>query len=544
MKAITWERFAILATVSVACMLAGCGGGSPPPGSPPVTVSVNPSIATLNQGAARQFAAAVTGSANTGVTWSVQEPAGGFINSAGLYTAPATVGTFHVVATSQADPTKIATAIVTVVQTPASGPVAVSISPSSVTMAQGGSWLFVPEVTGTINMSVTWSVQEPAGGSVTHGFYTSPNTAGTFHVIATSQADITKLAVATVTVVPTSAGRFGSTGRMATARVYHTATRLLDGRVLVAGGMNEVNATFFKLSSAELFDPATGTFSQTGAMNHPRGSHTATLLSDGTVMIAGGFDASGPVATAEIFNPATGTFGQTGGMQVARFRHTATKLINNTVLISGGTGGNNSALDAAEIYDPAKGSFASVGQMRIPRVLHSASLLPNGQVLLAGGFTSAIGGQATSSAELYDPSMGTFFVTGNMISPRVSFVAAALLDGTVLVAGGDGLGSVPSEVYDPGPGSFFANGVMNAQRGSFTAVTLQDGTVLLCGGPFPGSFLAELYRPGTAVFEATGSMTWDRSDHTATLLADGRVLVIGGWGNDSVILDSAELYTP
>ena len=117
----------------------------------------------------------------------------------------------------------------------------------------------------------------------------------------------------------------------------------------------------------------------------------------------------------------------------------------------------------------------------------------------------------------------------------------------MLVAGGqDDAGPIATaEVYDPGTDSFFAQGAMNTARASFAGVTMQDGTVLLCGGSFPGSFLAELFRPGTGTFEATGGMASDRvTGHTATLLADGRVLVIGGWNNDSVILTSAELYTP
>ena len=552
MKPMDWKRSWIFALLSLAWLLAGCGGGSstvaPKPAPVSVAVRLSPSSAILDQGATRQFTATVTGSTNTAVTWSVQESGGGSITNEGLYTAPATTGAFHVIATSQADSTKTAIAIATVVT-----PITVSISPSGVTLARGAAWLFIESVTGS-HSGVTWSVQEPAGGSVSGGFYTAPDTAGTFHVVATSQADPTKAAIAIVTVVPTSAGRFAATGSLATSRVGHTATLLPDGRVLVTGGAHEDiigNAwgPAYALSSAELFDPVTGTFSPTGAMNHPRVSHTATLLEDGTVLIAGGFDRNANVTTTEIYDPASGTFSRIGDLLVARSGHTANKLTNGTVLIAGGFSGDDfqPVLDTAEIYDPATGAFTSAGQLREGRVRHSASLLLNGQVLLAGGFTNTNNGQATFSAELYDPSTGMFFVTGNMSSPRTRFVAAVLLDGKVLVAGGHdaaGPAIATAEVYDPATGSFSSAGAMNAPRDEFAGVTLQDGTVLLCGGSFPGSFLAELFRPGTGTFEA-GGMTLDFvAGHTATLLADGRVLVIGGWDNDSTIVAWAVLYTP
>lgn len=468
MKPMTWERSWIFAVLSLVWLLAGCGGGSstvapaPAPAAVTAAVSISPSSVTMAQGATRQFAATVTGSANTTVTWRVQEIGGGLITNGGLYTAPATNGTFHVIATSQADPAKSATAA--------------------------------------------------------------------------------------ATVVLTSAGQFAPTGSMASARVYHTATLLPDGRVLVTGGLTEDRSgTLSTLSSAELFDPVTGTFSPTGAMNHPRVSHTATLLEDDTVLIAGGDGGNGLVLAAEIYNPASGTFSLTGDLLVARSSHTATKLANGTVLIAGGYSGDDfqPALDTAEIYDPATGAFASAGQLRVARVGHSASLLLNGQVLLAGGITNANNGQATFSAELYDPSTGMFFVTGNMVSRRGGFVAAVLPGGKVLVAGGhDDAGPIATaEVYDPAIGSFFSAGVMSSPRQDFAAVTLKDGSVLVCGGSGMTSS-SELFRPGTSTFEpAAGLGDW-RWGHTATLLTDGRVLVVGGSNNDSMILAWAELYTP
>jgi hypothetical protein len=164
-----------------------------------VAVAVAPVTAALLAGAQQQFAAAVTGTSNTAVIWSVQESGGGSVSTTGLYTAPATAGTFHVRATSVADPTKSASATVTVTA------VSIAISPTSASVIAGATRQFTATVTGTSNTAVTWSVQESGGGTVsTTGLYTAPATAGTFHVRATSVADPTKSASATVTVTPVS----------------------------------------------------------------------------------------------------------------------------------------------------------------------------------------------------------------------------------------------------------------------------------------------------------------------------------------------------
>jgi len=172
--------------------LAGCGGG--------VSVAVSPSVAQVAIGQGATFTATVTGSSNTAVTWLVTEGLlGGAVDSSGHYTAPGSTGTFHVVATSAADTSKSATAVVTVV---AGSGITVSISPSSAALPAGGTQTFSATVNGTTNTAVAWSVAEGAnGGSVSGGLYTAPATPGTYHVVATSAADPTQSATATVTVV-------------------------------------------------------------------------------------------------------------------------------------------------------------------------------------------------------------------------------------------------------------------------------------------------------------------------------------------------------
>ena len=177
-------------------MLAGCGGGGAGSSGPPVAITISPATASLIPAATQPFSATVTHTGNSAVTWSVQEGAtGGAVTSAGVYTAPATAGTYHVVATSQADTTKTALATVTV-------HIAVAVSPTTATITFGQNQPFTVTVTGTANTVVTWSVQEgAAGGSITSaGVYTPPAAAGTYHEVATSQADPTQQSVATVVV--------------------------------------------------------------------------------------------------------------------------------------------------------------------------------------------------------------------------------------------------------------------------------------------------------------------------------------------------------
>ena len=194
---------------------------------------------------------------------------------------------------------------------------------------------------------------------------------------------------------------------MAVGRVLHTSTLLQNGKVLIVGGV--LTSASDPVATAEVYDPATGTFTMTGAMATAREQHTATLLADGRVLIVGGTTsapaslssawlATGTLnlqgtATAEIYDPSTGSFSATGSMAAARTFHTATLLPNGTVLVAGG-GDENST---AETYDPATGSFSITGGMEIGRSGHTATLLPNGSVLVAGGGIFA----GLVSAELY-----------------------------------------------------------------------------------------------------------------------------------------------
>jgi hypothetical protein len=494
---------------------------------PPVSVMVSPPAPTVFLGAMQPFTAKVGGTINTATTWTVQEgAAGGSITNLGVYTAPQVVGTYHVIATSVADSTKNGTAPVTV------PPVSVLISPMSVTMASTGTRPFVAAVTGASNTLVAWSVEEgAAGGTVdANGNYVAPTMLGTFHLVATSAADPAKNATATVTVVPSG---FFQTGSMTTPRFSHTATLLNTGKALIAGGVASYKVFYRGSQStcvevttdhAELFDPAAGTFASTGSMNSTRANHTSTLLQDGKVLVTGGDGDLGlqlQPGTAEIFDPATATFTATGNMISEHSNHAATLLPSGKVLITGGVSG----ADISEVFDPALGAFAATGSMSGPRYFHTATLLPNGKVLVVGGL--GLMGTVLSTAELYDPAAGTFAPAASMATARRSHTATLLPSGAILIAGGfdqSGTALSTAEIYNPVAGMSAMTGSMKAAHSQHTATLLPSGNVLIAGG---GNFIAELFDPGAGTFSVTGSMLLPRILHTATLLPNGQVVVAG-----------------
>ena len=174
-------------------------------------------------------------------------------------------------------------------------------------------------------------------------------------------------------------------GTLNTNHYAHTATLLQNGLVLVAGG---IELHFNAHASAELYDPASRTWTATGSLDSKRYLHTATLLQNGMVLIVGGFDTpDGGIisARAELYDPASGTWTSTGSLDTARYAHTATLLPNGMVLVAGGVGNTNPWLASAELYDPASGIWTGTGNLNIARVFHTATLLPNGMVLVAGG---------------------------------------------------------------------------------------------------------------------------------------------------------------
>jgi hypothetical protein len=327
---------------------------------------------------------------------------------------------------------------------------------------------------------------------------------------------------ASAVVYDSGADRFSPTDSLAGARGSHTATLLTDGRVLITGGgpASWLNERAQYLASAELYDPETGTFSPTGSMTIARDGHTATRLKDGRVLIAGGNDLGDHgVASAELYDPNTGVFTATGSMTTARGFHTATLLADGRVLIAGGDPQAwtfaGPFVASAEIYDPQTGVFTATGSMSVGRELHAATLLADGRVLITGGVTNAGPAPSLASAELYDPTTGKFSATGNMTVARVLQTSTLLNDGRVLIAGGQEHGRAypdnpeflsSAEVYDPVSGVFSATGSLAEARTWHAANLLPDGRVLLTGGYGAAAPLAtgELYDPTTNTFGPAG----------------------------------------
>jgi len=410
-----------------------------------------------------------------------------------------------------------------------------------------------------------------------------------------------------------------------TGRTGHTAT-LLDGpqcrqvpepsycgKVLVAGGQMRaaVGAPPVVLSSAELYDPATGTWSATGSLNVGRHTHSATLLLDGRVLVVGGSTAAGasnqdeqPIASADLYDPATGNWtscssGQAGPdcpgpLKVARYWHTATLLEApgcgancGKVLVSGGgyipllMTSSNHTTPTAELYDPDSGTWRDTGSLMKDRQDHRATLLNSGacradpvpvwcgKILVTGGDTdtgslNAVGSYCSNcpvrEAELYDPveerwsscpraEIASATCPAPALRQRDQHDAALLPGGRVLIAGNNE-NRRDAEIYDASTGKWTATPLMNSTRHDPTLTRLPSGEVLAAGGWiewFRAS--AEMYSGGT--WSYTPYLTASRQSHTATLLRDGRVLVVGGTafqkaslGHDTVWVRATDLFTP
>ena len=350
------------------------------------------------------------------------------------------------------------------------------------------------------------------------------------------------------------AGTWNPTGSLNVRRASHTATLLNDGTVLVAGGLNDFSYDY--INNVERYYPGTG-WVAVSPLNQGRSTHTATLLNDGTVLVAGGIGSGGVgyLAHVEKYYPGL-DWGLRTPMGTARAFHTATLLANGLVLVAGGKTTGEVVLNTTEIFNNTGaggvGIWSPEASMNTARHLHTATLLNDGRILVAGGYNGASSSYA--SVEIYDPVTNAWGEVENLSTSRAGHTATLLPNGKVLVVGGHSstIGVLnTAEVYDPVSDSWTrtANDLA-IYRLAHTATLLSDGRVLVAGGTgVPESYndIAELYSPATNTWSTDTPLGIARQKHTATRLADGRVLVAGGsgpWTGTSFYLTSAELYTP
>jgi len=436
-------------------LLTGCGGTSGPSPAPPPAIQVGAATSTLKVRGETWLRVTDGQGHAVPAALSVVEAGGGTVDAAGRYAAPATPGVYHVQA--RATSGAVAQATLTVEGFRAglqrqADLLATRVSHTASTLADGSVLIvggvessraerFLPE-TGTF-------ADAGDSGQRRWNHSASPLPGGDWVFLGGLGVDPAAGLKVLDGAVLYQAGAFTPfEGRMGSPRYDHGAVALADGRILVTGGLPLPGSDVSALPTAEILDPARKAFAATGVMAFPRAGHTATVLQDGRVLIVGGRDSTCVYTcgqrtwrNAELFDPATGTFTPASAPGQARFHHTATLLPDGRVLLAGGTTPDLEGTDVSslvEVYDPATNTFQALGALLRPRSEHTATLLGDGTVLLAGGLTynSGENSMATATVEAFDPATGLSRLATSDVTTRYRHAAARLASGHVVLLGG------------------------------------------------------------------------------------------------------------
>ena len=408
----------------------------------------------------------------------------------------------------------------------------------------GAHYSFTPAANNTITFSLGGSV--PPGlqfNTATGTISGTPTTPGSYGpiIITAINGNLTAALTSFTIEVSSPIGIFSPSGEMSAGRLQHTATLLANGKVLVAGGYDDFGA----LSSVELYDPSTGTWSKGTPMLTARAEHSATLLPDGSLLVTGGYDDNyNTLASAERYNPATDSWTAVAPPFGTRAGHTATLLTDGMILVAGGTD-NGQNTTRAELYDPTLNIWKSAASMSSNRCYHTSTLLQDGTVLVIGGYD--VDWNPLSSAELYNPTDNTWRIAAPLQQTRVNHTATRFSDGSILVTGGSENSSTNptgTERYNPVTARWAAAAAMPTQRSWHTATLLNDCLLLVTGGFGTNGTLAtgEVYSISTDTWLPSEPLVNSKAQHTATLLENGQILLVGGTSSVTYATTDSQLF--
>ena len=503
-----------------------------------VAVTVAPLSPNVGTQATQRFTATVTGTSNTSVSWTVQEMGGGTIDAAGNYTAPSTVGTYHVKATSNDDNTKSATATVTVF---AAGSIRiyqiglpVGVAATVHLAGPGGFTADLTEQDATVSGApigayVVTIPSVTSGGTTFQPLEPGP----TLNLSLTLNATLLN-GVTFAPLAPVGVGSIAATGATAQEHIDLGAVLLPNGHALVTGGL---------VAITEDYDPATGVWTSVGSHGSTVDFFTPlALMTNGKVILAsGGYQTASP--TTWIYDPVPKSWSQAASLAVARTLHTVTALANGKVLVTGGFNNAGTNLASAELYDPVANTWTTVGSMSAARTRHTATLLANGKVLIVGGIAGAV---RPGTAELFDPATNQFTVLSSTpLSGRWSHQAARLPNGKVVIVGGNGDNYLDIELFDPATNTFSSNARLKIGRLYLAASVLADGRVFINGGGSGDAVAStEIYNPTTGSVVFGPNLTVSRQEHQSVTLPNGTVLIVGGRGVNNTARKVVDLFTP